>query len=64
MVFEALAVFSKLTNRDCRSCVQRYEVEDDELTPEEVANRHLGSAFRDSGSVLKGARHMVRLLLM
>lgn len=46
------------------SYLQRHEVEDDALAPLEVASRHLGSEFRDPISVLKGARHMVSLLLL
>lgn len=38
-------------------------MEDEASPPEDVANGHVTGEFRDPLSVLKGARHMVRLVL-
>lgn len=48
--------------------MQRHDVEDKPVSPDELAARFCASnrsanEFRDSGSVLRGARHMVRVPL-
>ncbi|KAL2645408.1 hypothetical protein R1flu_012995 [Riccia fluitans] len=58
----SVAVYFGLTpekfGENISAMYKRHEVEDEASTPDDVANSHLGSEFRDPMSVLKGARHM------